>query len=70
MEFAHSTVANCNRDLNLANQQLLRSQIQLQEAATSINLVQSQLVQLHSKLASTTLFLPRINTSMLKVEEK
>ncbi|KAJ9583821.1 hypothetical protein L9F63_021824, partial [Diploptera punctata] len=51
------------RDLNLMNQQLVRSQVQLQEAATAMRILQSHLAQLQSKLAAVTStpYLPNIN---------
>ncbi|XP_049806636.1 biogenesis of lysosome-related organelles complex 1 subunit 3 isoform X1 [Schistocerca nitens] len=51
-EFAYSTLTSAGRDLNLTNQQLLRSQVQLQEAATSLHILQSHLTQLHTKIAA------------------
>ncbi|KAJ9600705.1 hypothetical protein L9F63_026158 [Diploptera punctata] len=62
-DFAHQTVVSAARDLNLMNQQLVRSQVQLQEAATAMRILQSHLAQLQSKLAAVTStpYLPNIN---------
>ncbi|XP_066994157.1 biogenesis of lysosome-related organelles complex 1 subunit 3 [Anabrus simplex] len=62
-EFIHNTTAAAARELNTTNQQLLRSQVQLQEAATSLHVFQTHLQQLSSKLAAvrSMSYLPRIH---------
>ncbi|XP_049783900.1 biogenesis of lysosome-related organelles complex 1 subunit 3 isoform X1 [Schistocerca cancellata] len=69
-EFAYSTLTSAGRDLNLTNQQLLRSQVQLQEAATSLHILQSHLTQLHTKIAavSTSAFIPQIYVQQCEQE--
>ncbi|PSN37408.1 hypothetical protein C0J52_16317 [Blattella germanica] len=62
-DFAHQSVVTAARDLNTMNQQLLRSQVQLQEAATAMRVLQGHLAQLESKLAAVTCtpYIPHIN---------
>ncbi|XP_069689860.1 biogenesis of lysosome-related organelles complex 1 subunit 3 isoform X2 [Periplaneta americana] len=65
-DFAHQTIVAAGRDLNTMNQQLLRSQIQLQEAATAVRVLQTHVMQLQTKLAAvtSTAFLPHINAPL------
>ncbi|GLH03106.1 Biogenesis of lysosome-related organelles complex 1 subunit 3 [Gryllus bimaculatus] len=63
VEFIHHNVGLASRDLGAANQQLLKSQLQLQEVALSLHTLHTNLSQLQNKLASatSTTFLSRIN---------
>lgn len=63
IEFIHHNVNVASRDLFATNQQLLKSQVLLQEVALSLHNLHTNLSQLQSKLASarSTPFLSRIN---------
>ncbi|KAK3931785.1 Biogenesis of lysosome-related organelles complex 1 subunit 3 [Frankliniella fusca] len=68
-DFIHSSVGTAARDLNSIDQHLLKSQVTLQEAATSLRILQSNLSHIHSKLSSITssTYLPSINVDALKM---
>ncbi|XP_071445400.1 biogenesis of lysosome-related organelles complex 1 subunit 3 isoform X2 [Hetaerina americana] len=68
-ELANHTIHNATKDLNAINQGLLRSQVTLQEAATSLHVLLAMTVKLKDSLqmtfSSSAPFLPSIhpNTS-------
>ncbi|XP_063225248.1 uncharacterized protein LOC134532603 isoform X2 [Bacillus rossius redtenbacheri] len=63
-DFVQQTAASAERDLGVANQQLLQSQVTLQEAATTIHALRGSLLQLSAKLhdVASAPFLPNILT--------
>lgn len=66
-DYIHQSVGTAARDLNSIDQHLLKSQVTLQEAATSLRILQSNLSHIHSKLSSITssTYLPSINVNKL-----
>lgn len=70
-DFVRQTIGAAGRELNTTNQQLLRSQVQLQEAVSALLILHNNTLQLNTKLVdvTSTSFLPDISIPLSVVDK-